>query len=357
MRAPGDVLAEHAPADPRPAAGARDLEPTLRDVRALVARPAALLPRPRPADHGVAARPAGAARDRCDGLEPLLGELDAVPRAAQPDPECLEYLPVPGRRLHRQRRGGARRHDAPTPSGGVGHYLRQFGPPGPRALAIYRERAATQPRQLLPRPLALTAPRAREVGIFPNYDCKPDRRREPAPPRTTPAAACGRRRGGLRPGRAGALPAHRRGGLPQPRPAAGRAELGGLRRCGGAASAKPVEHAVGEAAVAVDLEPARGRRRGRARAATRRCVPLTVAFGVAAALALGDLDAAAADRDEVVALGARPRRRRRARPRPSTPRAARAARGRGGRSRRCRRLARARRAPRPVVAPAARARR
>lgn len=59
----------------------------------------------------------------------------------------------------------------PSPSGGVGHYLRQFGPLGAESLAIYKERLKTNRGNSYPPPLALFGD-LEGKGLFPNYDCK-----------------------------------------------------------------------------------------------------------------------------------------------------------------------------------------
>ena len=69
------------------------------------------------------------------------------------------------------------RRRSPTPSrrrsGGVGHYLRQFGPVGAESLAIYPRAPGDQPRQLLPPARSALFGDLEGTGIFPNYDCKP----------------------------------------------------------------------------------------------------------------------------------------------------------------------------------------
>jgi phospholipid/cholesterol/gamma-HCH transport system substrate-binding protein len=71
--------------------------------------------------------------------------------------------------------GGAALADTTvSPSGGMGHYLRQLGPNGAESLAIHRERLSSNrgntyfmPGQLNP------TPKQAEYQMFGNWDCKP----------------------------------------------------------------------------------------------------------------------------------------------------------------------------------------
>jgi phospholipid/cholesterol/gamma-HCH transport system substrate-binding protein len=148
---------------------ARDLKPTLRDVRAL--SPDLRLffrnldPLIKVSRTGL---PAGSEVIR--GLKPTLAEL--TPFLQQVNP-ILQYLEASQFQVSDFITNGAAAlaDTEPSTSGGVGHYLRQFGPVGAESLAIYRERLKTDRGNSYPPPLALFSD-LQGSGIFPNYDCE-----------------------------------------------------------------------------------------------------------------------------------------------------------------------------------------
>jgi phospholipid/cholesterol/gamma-HCH transport system substrate-binding protein len=149
---------------------ARDLQPTLRDVRALS-------PDLRRFFHDLeplikvsrTGLPAGSEVLR--GLKPTLAEL--TPFLQQLNP-ILQYFEASQFQVSDFLTNGAAAlaDTEPSTSGGVGHYLRQFGPLGAESLAVYRERLKTNRGNAYPGPLALFGD-LEGKGIFPNYDCKP----------------------------------------------------------------------------------------------------------------------------------------------------------------------------------------
>ena len=149
---------------------ARDLKPTLHDVRVLS-------PDLRRFFNGLdplikASRtglPAGSEVLR--GLKPTLAEL--TPFLQQINP-ILQYLEASQFQVSDFITNGAAAlaDTEPSTSGGVGHYLRQFGPLGAESLAIHKERLKTNRGNAYPGPLALFGD-LEGKGIFPNYDCRP----------------------------------------------------------------------------------------------------------------------------------------------------------------------------------------
>ena len=105
------------------------------------------------------------------GLKPTLAEL--TPFLQQINP-ILQYLEASQFQVSDFITNGAAAlaDTEPSTSGGVGHYLRQFGPLGAESLAIHRERLKTNRGNSYPGPLALFGD-LEGKGIFPNYDCKP----------------------------------------------------------------------------------------------------------------------------------------------------------------------------------------
>ena len=105
------------------------------------------------------------------GLKPTLAEL--TPFLQQVNP-ILQYFETSQFQVSDFITNGAAAlaDTTASPSGGVGHYLRQFGPTGAESLAIHRERLKTNRGNSYPAPLALFGD-LEGKGIFPNYDCKP----------------------------------------------------------------------------------------------------------------------------------------------------------------------------------------
>ena len=132
---------------------AQDLKPTLADVRALAPDLERFF---RDLDPLITASKTGlpAAREVLKGAEPLLAELH--PFLGQLNP-MLQFLELSQMQVSDFISYGAAAlaDTTESPGGGVGHYLRQFGPTGSESAAIYRKRLKTNrgstyvgPRQL-----------------------------------------------------------------------------------------------------------------------------------------------------------------------------------------------------------------
>jgi phospholipid/cholesterol/gamma-HCH transport system substrate-binding protein len=151
---------------------ARDLAPTLRDVRALspdLKRAfASLDPLIKVSKTGLPALTATLRelRPSLNELGPFLGQLNPI----------LQYLEAHQMQVSDMIADGAAAVADTTTStnGGVGHYLRQIGPEGSEAAAIYGERLASNRGNSYLGPMELAPiPPASDFFIFPNYDCKP----------------------------------------------------------------------------------------------------------------------------------------------------------------------------------------
>ena len=149
---------------------ARDLKPTLRDVHALAPDLRSFF---RNLDPLITASRTGlpAGSEVLRGLRPTLAEL--TPFLQQINP-ILQYLETSQFQVSDFITNGAAAlaDTEPSGSGGVGHYLRQFGPVGSESLAFYRQRLKTNRGNSYPGPLAWFGD-LEGKGIFPNYDCKP----------------------------------------------------------------------------------------------------------------------------------------------------------------------------------------
>jgi phospholipid/cholesterol/gamma-HCH transport system substrate-binding protein len=149
---------------------AQDLQPTLRDVRALAPDLRRFF---RDLDPLIKVSRTGlpAGSEVIRGLKPTLAEL--TPFLQQVNP-ILQYFEASQFQVSDfVTNGAAALADTTTsPSGGVGHYLRQFGPTGSESLAIHREREKTNRGNSYPAPLALFGD-LEGTAIFPNSDCKP----------------------------------------------------------------------------------------------------------------------------------------------------------------------------------------
>jgi len=150
---------------------ARELQPTLRDVRALAPDLERFF---RDLDPLIDASKKGlpATRDVLEAAEPLLGEMG--PFLSQVNP-ILQFLEA-----HQLQvtdfisNGGAATADTTaSPSGGVGHYLRQFGPTGVESAAFFRERISTNRGNSYIPPMGLFRPESGRYMITPQWDCKP----------------------------------------------------------------------------------------------------------------------------------------------------------------------------------------
>jgi hypothetical protein len=149
---------------------ARDLQPTLRDVRALSPDLRRFFRDLEPLIK-VSRTGLPAASEVIRGLKPTLAEL--TPFLQQINP-ILQYFEASQFQVSDFVTNGAAAlaDTTASPSGGVGHYLRQFGPTGAESLAIHRKRLKTNRGNSYPGPLAWFGD-LKGSGIFPNSDCKP----------------------------------------------------------------------------------------------------------------------------------------------------------------------------------------
>ena len=126
---------------------ARDLQPTLRDVRALAPDLERFF---KNLDPVITASKTGmpATREVLAGAQPLLGELG--PFLGQINP-IFQYFEASQWQVADFLNYGAAALSAKTgsPGGGMGHYLRQFGPLGAESAVDLEGARAHQPRQLL----------------------------------------------------------------------------------------------------------------------------------------------------------------------------------------------------------------
>jgi hypothetical protein len=148
---------------------ARDLKPTLADVHALAPDLEHFF---RNLDPLIEASKTGmpAARDTLNGLQPMLDALH--PFLGQLNP-MLQYLEMSQSQVADfiSYGGAALADTTASPGGGVGHYLRQFGPLGAESAAIYRERPPTNRGQTYVGPLDLFGPKAMTYLDAPSTDC------------------------------------------------------------------------------------------------------------------------------------------------------------------------------------------
>jgi phospholipid/cholesterol/gamma-HCH transport system substrate-binding protein len=148
---------------------ARDLKPTLADVRALAPDLEAFF---RNLDPVIEASKTGlpAARETLKGAEPLLAKLH--PFLGQLNP-MLQYLEASQLQVSDFISYGAAAlaDTTSSPGGGVGHYLRQFGPVGAESAAIYPERIKTNRGSTYLGPQHLFGPKAYDHLIGPSTDC------------------------------------------------------------------------------------------------------------------------------------------------------------------------------------------
>jgi phospholipid/cholesterol/gamma-HCH transport system substrate-binding protein len=150
---------------------ARDLQPTLRDVRALAPDLERFF---RDLDPLITASKKGlpAAREVLEAAEPLLTQMEPWLGELNPMLQFLEahqlqvtdFISI----------GGAAVADTTvSPSGGTGHYLRQFGPTGTESAAFFRERVSTNRGNSYIPPMGLFRPESGRFMITPQWDCKP----------------------------------------------------------------------------------------------------------------------------------------------------------------------------------------
>jgi phospholipid/cholesterol/gamma-HCH transport system substrate-binding protein len=148
---------------------AQDLKPTLADVHATAPHLERFF---RNLDPLIDASKTGlpAARDTIEGAQPLLDSLH--PFLGQLNP-MLQYLEMSQMQVSDfLSYGGAALADTTaSPGGGVGHYLRQFGPLGAESAAIYPERVPSNRGQTYVGPLHLFGPQAMTYLLSPSTDC------------------------------------------------------------------------------------------------------------------------------------------------------------------------------------------
>jgi virulence factor Mce-like protein len=147
---------------------ARDLKPTLQDVRGLAPDLERFFVNLDPViTASKTAMPA--TREVLKGAEPLLAALH--PFLGQVNP-ILQFLELSQYQVSDFLTfGAAALADRTTSaSGGVGHYLRQFGPAGAESAAIYRERVKTNRGNSYVSPTGLFGPT--NSLLTPSFDCK-----------------------------------------------------------------------------------------------------------------------------------------------------------------------------------------
>ncbi len=148
---------------------AHDLKPTLADVHAMSPDLEHFF---RNVDPLISASKTGlpAARDTLNGAKPLLNAL--YPFLEQLNP-ILQYLETSQSQVSDfiSYGGAALADTTASPGGGVGHYLRQFGPLGVESSAIWPERAPTNRGQTYVGPKQLYGPEANTYLDAPSTDC------------------------------------------------------------------------------------------------------------------------------------------------------------------------------------------
>jgi ABC-type transporter Mla subunit MlaD len=148
---------------------ARELRPTLAEVRALAPDLERFF---RDLDPLIEAAEDGlpAAREVLAGAEPMLAHLH--PFLGQLNP-MLQFLEVSQYQVSDFISFGAAAlaDTTASPSGGVGHYLRQFGPTGAESAAIYRKRLESNRGNTYVGPLNLFGPRGGDFMVAPSSDC------------------------------------------------------------------------------------------------------------------------------------------------------------------------------------------
>ena len=149
---------------------AKDLKPTLADLRATAPHLEKFF---RDLDPLIEASEKGmpAARETIEGAGPLLAQLH--PFLGQLNP-MLQYLEMSQLQVSDFISYGAAAlaDTTASPGGGVGHYLRQFGPQGAESAAIYPERMRTNRGSTYVGPEQLFGPEAMEFLLSPSSDCR-----------------------------------------------------------------------------------------------------------------------------------------------------------------------------------------
>jgi phospholipid/cholesterol/gamma-HCH transport system substrate-binding protein len=149
---------------------ARDLKPTLADLRALAPDLERFF---RDLDPLIDASKTGlaAARETLEGAEPLLARIHPFLGQLNPMLRYLEALQMQVSDFISY--GAAALADTTeSPGGGVGHYLRQFGPTGSESAAIYRQRLRTNRGQTYVGPQHLFGPESMTYLMSSSSDCR-----------------------------------------------------------------------------------------------------------------------------------------------------------------------------------------
>jgi phospholipid/cholesterol/gamma-HCH transport system substrate-binding protein len=148
---------------------AQDLKPTLADVHATAPDLERFF---RNLDPLIDASKTGlpAARETLEGAQPLLDSLHPFLGELNP---MLQYLEMSQNQVSDFISYGAAAVSDTTasPGGGMGHYLRQFGPLGAESAAIYKERLPTNRGETYVGPQHLFGPPANKYLIAPSTDC------------------------------------------------------------------------------------------------------------------------------------------------------------------------------------------
>ena len=150
---------------------ARDLAPTLRDVGRLAPNLESLFRDLDPVIDEAPDKLPSAARF-LTGAEPRLRVPARVPARAQPDPVLRQLRAGPGGGLHHERGRAPSRARCPALAGeSARHYLRQYGVINSRGIGLNRTRPPYERANSYPS--ANYASRARPLGIYESFDCKP----------------------------------------------------------------------------------------------------------------------------------------------------------------------------------------
>jgi len=148
---------------------AQDLKPTLADLHATAPYLERFF---RDLDPLITASKTGlpAARETLEGAKPLLASMH--PFLGQLNP-MLQYLELSQLQVSDFISYGAAAlaDTTASPGGGVGHYLRQFGPLGAESAAIYPQRLRTNRGQTYVGPEHLFGPEAMTYLMSPSSDC------------------------------------------------------------------------------------------------------------------------------------------------------------------------------------------
>lgn len=153
---------------------ARDLRPTLADVRALAPDLRRLFRNLTPLIKATV-KGLPALRETLQGAKPLLAATGPFLEQLNP---ILQYLELNQLQVADFVGNGAGANGlantvpSATP-GGIGHYLRQFGPTGPETVGIYAVRSALDRGNAYLPPGGLAGPGIEQHAMFPNWDCNP----------------------------------------------------------------------------------------------------------------------------------------------------------------------------------------